>query len=86
MEFYDKQIRVTAIWDSDAGVWVAGSEDVPGLVTEADTSEQLVQKLKVLIPELLELNGMLSDFSHNSIPFHLLCERTEKIAYSRRNG
>jgi len=86
MEFYDKKIRVTAIWDSEAGVWVAASDDVPGLVTEADTSEQLVQKLRVLIPELLELNGMLSDFSHNSIPFHLLCERTEMISYSKCNG
>jgi len=86
MELYNKQIRITVIWDTDAGVWVATSDDVPGLVTEADTSEQLVQKLKVLIPELLELNEMLSDFSHNCIPFHLLCERTENIAYSRING
>lgn len=81
MELYNKQIRITAIWDSDAGVWVATSSDVPGLVTEADTSEQLIEKLKVLIPELLELNGLLADFSHKAIPFHLLCERTETIAY-----
>ncbi|MEZ4528792.1 MAG: DUF1902 domain-containing protein [Desulfobacterales bacterium] len=63
MELYNKQIRITAIWDSEAGVWVATSSDVPGLVTEADTSEQLIEKLKVLIPELLELNGLLADFS-----------------------
>jgi predicted RNase H-like HicB family nuclease len=30
---------VTAIWDDEAKVWVAESDDVPGLVTEAPTLE-----------------------------------------------
>jgi len=38
-------------------VWIAASDDIPGLVTEAETSEQLVRKLRILIPELLEANG-----------------------------
>lgn len=50
-------LRITAFWDDEAKVYVAESEDVPGLVTEADTVSALVQKLKVLIPELLEENG-----------------------------
>jgi len=48
-------------WDSEAGVWVAESDDVPGLVAEADSPNVLAQKLKTLIPELLELNGVASD-------------------------
>ncbi|MHB9838484.1 DUF1902 domain-containing protein [Paraburkholderia terrae] len=51
------QVRVTAFRDVEADVWVAESEDVPGLITEADTLELLIPKLKVLIPELLEANG-----------------------------
>ena len=43
--------RVIAEWD--ARVWVASSEDVPGLATGADTFEDLIEKLKVVIPELL---------------------------------
>ena len=45
-------LTVRAEWDSEAGVWVAESDDVPGLVTEADTLERLVERLRVLVPEL----------------------------------
>ncbi len=49
-------LLVRATWDDEARVWVAESDDVPGLVTEASTTEQLLAKLRVLVPELLELN------------------------------
>ncbi len=41
----------------EAGVWVATSDDVPGLVTEAKTFDGLLKKLRTIVPELLELNG-----------------------------
>lgn len=50
--------EVLARWDSEAGVWVAESEDVPGLVAEAESPNALLQKLQIRIPELLELNGV----------------------------
>lgn len=53
--------EIRAQWDSEAGVWVAESDDVPGLVAEADSPNALVQKLHTLIPELLELNGILGE-------------------------
>ena len=49
-----KVIQVNAFWDDEAGVWVATSDDVPGLCTEASTIELLSQKIRVMIPELLE--------------------------------
>lgn len=52
-------ITVKAVWDDEAKVWVAESQDVPGLITEAASSEALLEKLKVLIPELLEANDCL---------------------------
>ncbi len=54
-----KVYEVLARWDSEGGVWVAESEDVPGLVAEAESPNALGEKLRVLIPELLELNGVL---------------------------
>ena len=48
--------EVKVSWDSDARVWVAESDDVPGLVTEADSFDAVVQKVLRMIPELLELN------------------------------
>lgn len=53
-----RKIDVLAEWDGEAKVWVASSNDVPGLVTEADTLDELAAKVKVLIPELLDANGI----------------------------
>lgn len=64
---------VRAFWDEEARVWVATSKEVPGLVTEADTMEKLVEKLKILIPELLEANEVGDG---EEVSFHLLSELT----------
>jgi predicted RNase H-like HicB family nuclease len=50
--------EVLAQWDSEAQVWVAESDDVPGLAAEAESPSILAQKLRVLIPQLIELNGV----------------------------
>jgi predicted RNase H-like HicB family nuclease len=68
--------HVTAEWDDDARVWVASSDDVPGLATGADTFEDLVEKLKVVIPELLVENGLLPAGT-DSVPFKIKAERNE---------
>jgi predicted RNase H-like HicB family nuclease len=47
-------IVVKATFDAKAGVWVAESEDVPGLVTEAESIEVLLKKLPGIIVDLLE--------------------------------
>jgi predicted RNase H-like HicB family nuclease len=52
-----RPIVIHADWDADAGVWVATSQDVRGLVTEADTIETLRAKLPGMILDLLEENG-----------------------------
>jgi predicted RNase H-like HicB family nuclease len=68
--------HVRAEWDGEAEVWVASSEDVPGLATGADTFETLIEKLKIVIPELLEENGLLSQ-GVRDVPFSRTAERTE---------
>jgi predicted RNase H-like HicB family nuclease len=50
-------IVVKATWDPEAGVWVAESGDVPGLVTEAETLDVLTDKLPGLIQDLLDEEG-----------------------------
>jgi len=56
--------------DADASVWVASGDDVPALFTEAGIMELPVAKLKLLIPDLLEANGILPK-ACDSVPFHL---------------
>jgi predicted RNase H-like HicB family nuclease len=53
-----QQYIVRASWDSEAQVWFASSDDVPGLVTEAANLETLEAKLQTMVPELLETNGI----------------------------
>jgi Domain of unknown function (DUF1902) len=52
-----KPFVVHAKWDNDAKVWVATSNDISGLVTEAESMNTLVKKLQAIIPELLNANG-----------------------------
>ena len=52
---------IVASWDDEAQVWVGTSENVPGLVAEESTFQQLIGKLQILIPELCELNSDLID-------------------------
>ena len=74
-----KALFVRAEWDEEAEVWVATSDDVPGLVAEADTTEALLAKLHILIPELLEANGYTDG---GAVPFELLARRFD-IAHRR---
>jgi predicted RNase H-like HicB family nuclease len=69
-----REFKVTALWDPEASVWVAESDDVPGLATEAETVEQLVAKLRVMVPELLEANGVLPA-NVTDVPIRLIAER-----------
>ena len=68
------RFKVVATWDPEASVWYVSETDVPGLSTEADTIEHLNQKLMVMIPELLILNGVLKqrDNVHLEVPYELM--------------
>ena len=70
--------HVQADWDPEAGVWVATSDDIPGLATEAETVEALTGRLRTMIPELLEANGLLAE--GHSISFELTSRRHELLA------
>jgi hypothetical protein len=81
-ETYMPRYHVKAVWDDEASVWVATSDDVPGLVTEADTIPALAKKLQMLIPELLDANNVPLNDSPE-IPFELnatIIERTRRAA------
>ena len=73
-----KSIIVRAFWDAEAEMWVASSEDVPGLATEAETIGELTSKLEVMIPELIEANDLLDEF-RGEVPLYLMAEQVSKI-------
>lgn len=49
--------KIDFLWDSEAAVWVATSEDVPGLVLESGSFDALLERVKQAVPELIRLNG-----------------------------
>ena len=49
---------VNADWDAEACVWVAGSDDVPGLAVEAETCEEVLDVVADVLPDLFEGNGL----------------------------
>ena len=53
-----RPIVIHADWDAEAGVWVATTSDLRGLVTEAETIEALRAKLPGMIHDLLEEYGI----------------------------
>ena len=62
-------------WDNEAGVWIATSDDIPGLVLESGSFDALLERTSFAVPELLELN------SDNNAPLSLTfkSERHERI-------
>jgi hypothetical protein len=74
---------VHAIWDDEAKVWVATSEDVPGLATEAASWDVLVPKVQAMVPELLDANGYAD--GDLDVPVKVLGEVTV-IAHREKNA
>ena len=52
---------INARWDAEAGVWIATSNDVAGLVVEAGTWPAMIEEVRLILPELLEFAGERSD-------------------------
>lgn len=70
------ELLVKLTWDADACVWIAESDDVPGLVLESGSFDALVERVRVTVPELLELNSAASA----PIQLRMVSERCERLA------
>lgn len=72
-----KKLLVTARWDSEAGVWVATSDDIPGLVTEAASLDALVKRIVDVAPELMDDNAHLLEGADDLKDLLEVCVLTE---------
>jgi hypothetical protein len=60
--------EIQIVWDDEARVWIATSEDIPGLVLESGSVDALIERVRIAASELLELDercreGTLLTFS-----------------------
>ena len=79
-EPYSTAIR----WDEEAGVWYVSETNFPGLVAEAETQQGLMEKIRLLIPELHNANRhLMRTHSHNEeivIQLTTMHQETIKLA------
>lgn len=73
-----RKFTIRADWDDEAGVWVATSEEVLGLATEADSIPELVEKLERILPELLVENGQIE--ASDGLPDVPFCVMHDHVA------
>ena len=66
------EYTINFTWDNEADVWIAQSDDIPGLVLEGGSLDALIERVRFAVPELLELNK-----TKTSIP-RFLCFRVER--------
>lgn len=67
--------RINMLWDNTSEVWIATSQDVPGLVLESGSFDALVERVKFAIPELIELNGQKPE----SLKLSYYTEREDQV-------
>lgn len=69
------EYTVKLTWDDEAAVWIATSEDIPGLVLESGSFDALVERVRFAVPELLRLNGA----EGKPVTVSFLSQRQERI-------
>lgn len=70
------ELVIKLLWDPDVRVWIAESDDVPGLVMESGSFDALIERLRFTVPELLALNGP----AKSPLRMSFVSERHEQVA------
>ena len=73
-----RSVTVKAVHDAEAGVWYVEESDLFGLNAEADTLEELVDKLPAVISDLLEPD----DSKNTEIPVELIVRVSTHVQLS----
>jgi len=51
------EYTIKTIWDPEASVWVATSDDLPGLILESGSLDALIERVRFAVPDLLKIDG-----------------------------
>jgi hypothetical protein len=69
------EYTITITFDEDSAVWYALNDDIP-IALESDSFDVLIERVKLAVPELLELNGK----NHENTILHFTMERHAVLA------
>jgi len=70
------EVTVVFSWDDEASVWIAESNDLPGLILESGSFDAFLERVKIAIPDLLASNGT----EHTQTKIHFKAERLAVVA------
>jgi len=70
-----EEYTITITFDEEAAVWYAINDDIP-IALESDSLDLLIDRVKLAVPELLELNGK----NHQKIVLHFSMKQEAVLA------
>ena len=70
-----KVYNIEITWDGEACVWVAVCDDIP-LALESNSYDALIERVKIVAPEIIELNYG----SNDDIMLCFKSKRMQKVA------
>ncbi len=51
------EYTIQLFWDDEAEVWIATNDEIP-LALESDSPDKLVERVKLVAPEIIALNNL----------------------------
>ena len=70
------EYTITFSWDDEASVWIAECHELPGLILESGSFDALVERVKIAVPDLLELDRA----EGTQVKLHFKAERLAVVA------
>jgi hypothetical protein len=68
------EYEILLIWDEEARMWVAQNDDIP-IVLENGSLDLLMEQVRLVVPEILELNGK----EHEDVYLNFTTKRRAKV-------
>jgi hypothetical protein len=74
-------IVVKIAYDEEANVWYVLHSDVPGLRAEADTADELINRIPPMLADLIEENGFNEHSLEgvNEVPVEIIASHSTRV-------
>lgn len=71
-----RKVTVTCCWDPEAEVWFVADSSIPGLAADAESIDELVNKIRPMVLDLIESGSQprreVKSDDASDVPFDLL--------------
>ena len=86
-----REYQVKVDYDNEAGVWIATSDDIVGLVLEDESPEYLIKRVVGAAPELIRLNNLSACKAISNVTLHPAdalqrCDKGKSLTAPERNA